>query len=80
PPAARGPSPGGLGESELRRIHAQYVDASRRAGASDMSYEKLAQRIKTMEPELKKKHGGKAIDFEVVVKDGRVGLKPVPKG
>lgn len=45
-----------------------------------MSYEKLAQRIKTMEPELKKKHGGKAIDFEVVVKDGRVGLKPVPKG
>lgn len=79
PPPPR-PSPASLGELELRRIHAQYVDASRRAGASDMSYEKLAQRIKTMEPELKKKHGGKAIDFEVVVKDGRVGLKPIPKG
>lgn len=45
-----------------------------------MPYEKLAARIKSMEPELKKKHGGKAIDFEVVVKDGRVGLKPVTRG
>ena len=45
-----------------------------------MPYEKLAARIKSMEPELKKKHGGKSIDFEVVVKDGRVGLKPVTRG
>jgi hypothetical protein len=29
-----------------------------------------------MLPELQKKHHGKQIDFEVVVKDGRVGLKP----
>jgi hypothetical protein len=29
-----------------------------------------------MLPELAKKHQGKRIDFDVVVKDGRVGLKP----
>ncbi len=65
-----------LSEPDLRRIHSQYVAA----GGGSMPYEKLAARIKSMEPELKKKHGGKSIDFEVVVKDGRVGLKPVTRG
>lgn len=73
--APRRPPATELGETELRRIHAQYVAA----GGGTMPYEKLAKQIKTMEPELKKKHGGKAIDFEVVVKDGRVGLKPVAR-
>ena len=40
----------------------------------------LAASIKKMVPELEQKHRGKKIDFEIVVKDGRVGLKPVPKG
>ncbi|MCB9624117.1 MAG: hypothetical protein H6721_19030 [Sandaracinus sp.] len=77
PAAPARPTPStDLGERDLRRIHAQYVAA----GGGSMPYEKLAKQIKTMEPELKKKHGGKSIDFEVVVKDGRVGLKPVTRG
>jgi hypothetical protein len=32
-----------------------------------------------MMPKLEQKHAGKKIDFEVVVKDGRVALKPVAK-
>jgi hypothetical protein len=32
-----------------------------------------------MMPKLSQKHAGKQIDFEVVVKDGRVALKPVAK-
>ena len=32
-----------------------------------------------MLPKLAQKHAGKQIDFEVVVKDGRVALKPKAK-
>jgi hypothetical protein len=31
-------------------------------------------------PKLQQKHGGRVVDFEVVVKDGRTVLKPVVKG
>ncbi len=44
-----------------------------------MKYEKLAASIEKMVPKLQQKHQGKKIDFEVVVRDGRVGLKPVTK-
>ena len=42
----------------------------------EVRYEALVGSIQKMLPELAKKHQGKRIDFEVVVKDGRVGLKP----
>jgi hypothetical protein len=32
-----------------------------------------------MVPKLDRKHRGKQIDFQVVVKDGKVGIKPVVK-
>jgi hypothetical protein len=32
-----------------------------------------------MVPKLDRKHKGKRVDFKVVVKDGKVGIKPVVK-
>jgi len=75
PESADGP----LRDGDVRRIFDRYVEARKQVGKrpDGVSYEKLASQIRKMEPKLRKKHAGKRIDFEVVVKDGRVGLKPV---
>jgi hypothetical protein len=81
PPPPGRLSASGLGDDDMKRIFDSYVAARKRAGQrpDGVSYEKLRSQIRKMEPKLQKKHGGKRIDFEVVVKDGRVGLKPVAK-
>ena len=65
----------------MKRIFDRYVEARKQVGKrpDGVSYEKLASQIRKMEPKLQKKHAGKRIDFEVVVKDGKVGLKPVAR-
>lgn len=60
----------------MMRIFDEYTAARRRNNEGDVRYEALVGSIQKMLPELTKKHQGKRIDFEVVVKDGRVGLKP----
>ena len=74
------PKPGG-GDAHMRKLYEKYVAARRRNGerVDNLKYETLAKRVAQMRPKLEKKHKGKKIDFEVVVKDGRVGLKPVAK-
>ena len=81
PPPAAARRSDGLGDSDVKKIFDRFVEARRSAGQrpDGVSYEKLASQIRRMEPELRRKHAGKRIDFEVVVKDGRVGLKPVAK-
>lgn len=44
-----------------------------------MKRETIEKTIRGMLPGLEQKHAGKKIDFEVVVKDGRVALKPIAK-
>jgi hypothetical protein len=63
-------------EQRMRRIYDEYVAARRKNNEGDVRYDALVTNIQKMLPELQKKHQGKQIDFEVVVKDGRVGLKP----
>jgi hypothetical protein len=41
--------------------------------------DKLARTVREMIPKLQKKHEGKTIDFQVVIKNGKVALKPVVK-
>ncbi len=81
PPRSSGGSSAGLDEARKRAIYEKYVEARKKnkERVDHLRYEKLASQIEKMVPKLAKKHGGKRIDFEVVVKDGRVGLKPVPK-
>lgn len=76
PSAPAAPRGGAINEQHIRRIYDEYVAARRKNNEGDVRYETLASSIQKMLPDLQKRHQGKRIDFEVVLKDGRVGLKP----
>lgn len=71
PPAPR--APGGM-----KTLYDNYVAAKRQNNerTDNLHYAKLERSVQQMRQKLQKKHGDKKIDFEVVVKNGRVGLKP----
>jgi hypothetical protein len=85
PPAAapRPANSNGPGSSsfDMERIYSQYVTARERNAerTDNVKRDSLEKTIRGMLPQLEKKHAGKKIDFEVVVKDGKVALKPVAK-
>jgi hypothetical protein len=85
-PSRRAPPPiaarsKGPGEARMRQIYESYVDAKRKNNerTDKIDYETIAKSLKKMVPKLDRKHKGKRIDFKVVVKDGKVGIKPVVK-
>ncbi len=65
-------------ESRLRRIYETYLEARRRNNerVDTVKYDSWKQSMEKMMPKLREKHGGRPIDFEVVVQNGKVGLKP----
>jgi hypothetical protein len=73
PPSA---SASAFSDQRMRRLYEEYSSARKRNNEADVRFEAVAQSIRKMLPDLEKKHAGKRIDFEVVLKDGRVGLKP----
>jgi hypothetical protein len=76
PPPPR-PSPAAGGEDALKRLYDTYVDARRRNNErTDVGFDKLAASVQQMKSKLREKHGSRPIDFEVVVQNGRVGIKP----
>lgn len=91
PPGRRPPPPpappraparsGPMDEGRLRSLYDGYVAARRKNNerTDNVKFESVARSIKKQLPRLQEKHRGKKIDFEVVVKDGRVGLKPIVK-
>ena len=85
-PSRRAPPPiasrsKGPGEARMRQIYDSYVEAKRQNNerTDKVDYETVAKSLKKMVPKLDRKHKGKRIDFKVVVKDGKVGIKPVVK-
>lgn len=85
-PSRRAPPPiaarsKGPGDVRMRQIYDSYVDAKRRNSerTDKVDYETVAKSLRKMVPKLDRKHKGKRIDFKVVVKDGKVGIKPVVK-
>lgn len=86
PPRAAAPAPAGrtggddLSEARVRQIYAQYVEAKRRTNESTaaITYEAVAKSLRDSSAKLREKHG-KAVDFEVVLKDGKAILKLVIK-
>jgi hypothetical protein len=71
----------GPGEARMRQIYESYVEAKRKNNerTDKVDYETVAKSLKKMVPKLDRKHRGKQIDFQVVVKGGKVGIKPVVK-
>ena len=81
PPAKAKPKSGPGEEARMRKLYDRYVEARKRNNerVDNLKFETVAKSIRKQLPRLQKKHQGRKIDFEVVVKDGRVGLKPVVK-
>ena len=84
PQAARRPPPPppqGASDRQLRSLYDEYINARRKNNerVDNLSFNKVRQQIEKMKPRLQKKYGKDSYDFKVVVKDGRVGLKPVGK-
>jgi hypothetical protein len=78
--AAGAPSPNGIGDDHMRKIYERYVEARRQnQEGTNVKFESVASSVRGMMPKLMQKHAGKAIDFEIVVKDGKVALKPVAR-
>jgi hypothetical protein len=73
---------GGLTPARIRQIYGQYVEAKRRANESTaaITYDKIAANLRQTAEQLKTKHKGRSVDFEVVLKNGKPVLKPVVKG
>jgi hypothetical protein len=71
----------GMSEDQIQRIYQRYVEARRQNAerTDNVRIETVAKTVRDMLPKLAEKHAGKNIDFEVVLKDGRVALKPVAK-
>jgi hypothetical protein len=81
PATSAAPSGGAFSSQDVDRVYNQYV-AARGKNAEridNIKRETIERTIRTMLPGLEQKHAGKKIDFEVVVKDGKVALKPVAK-
>ena len=83
PPPAKAPAapPGGVSDDQIAGIYQRYMAARRDNSerVDNVKLESLAKTVREMMPKLTQKHAGKQIDFDVVVKDGKVALKPVAK-
>ncbi len=80
PPAIPPRSPADLSDDRVRQIYSQYVQTRRSQNESTaaITYDALAKSLRESSAKLREKHG-KAVDFEVAVKDGKTILKPVVK-
>jgi hypothetical protein len=62
-----------------KRVFTEYVDGRKAIGHPDeVSFENFIAKLRVNEGKLKGQYNCKAVRFRVVVKDGKVTLKPVP--
>jgi hypothetical protein len=68
-------------EKRTREIYNAYVQMRREAGEStaNVTFDKLERSLSKQRDQLKEKHAGRDVDFEVVKKDGRTVIRPVIK-
>jgi hypothetical protein len=80
PPPAPPRSPADLTDDRMRQLYSQYVQTRRAQNESTaaITYDAMAKSLRESSAKLREKHG-KAVDFEVTVKDGKTVLKPVVK-
>lgn len=69
-----------LTEPKLKQLYDAYVTAKRRCGEKlDLSFNDMSASLKKQVPKLIQTTGAKAIEFKVVIKQGKAVLKAVPK-
>jgi hypothetical protein len=81
PPRAVTRRANGVSDDQIQTIFNRYVQAraSNAERTDNVRIETIAKSVREMMPKLEQKHAGKKIEFEVVVRNGKVALKPVPK-
>ena len=79
-PSASTPNPPGAGDdAKLRAIYQQYIKSRREQNepVAGITYDKLADSLRSQAQKLKDKHSANRVDYEVVVKDGKTLIKPI---
>ncbi|HTP24155.1 MAG TPA: MXAN_5187 C-terminal domain-containing protein [Anaeromyxobacteraceae bacterium] len=73
--------PAAFSEAQVRELLAAYVAAKERCNedVSRISYEALARSVAKQVPELMARYQAKAVEFKVIVRDGRAILKAIPR-
>jgi hypothetical protein len=67
-----------LSAERVRALHHELVEAkSKTHEAGEVSLSSLTRKLETTAKALSVKHGGKQIDFAVVIKDGKAIVKPI---
>lgn len=59
----------------LHELHAKFVHAQTSHGAAPIAYATLERKVQALLPDLRRKHGDRDLRFDVVVKNGKVGLR-----
>jgi len=72
---------GALPDDKMRAIYNAYVSAKRqcRESTEGITFDSVAKTINTQTPALMKAHNAKAVDYKVVIKNGKAQLKAVPR-
>jgi hypothetical protein len=75
------PAGGGLGEPQMRALYDAYLTAKKRCNedTSRLTFDAVARSVNKQIPELMTRYQAKAVDFKVVIKDGKALLKAVPR-
>lgn len=81
PPAPSPAAAGRLGEAQLRELYDAYISAKKRCNedTSRLTYDAVAKSVTRQIPEIMKQHAASAVEFKVVIKDGKAKLTAVPK-
>lgn len=82
PPAqsqAKQPQAAASEENHIKRIYEEYVKARQDTKEPIPKFEAVADLIKKQTPLIKEKYNASAVDFKVVIEDGKAKLKAVPK-
>jgi hypothetical protein len=72
---------GAPGDRQLRELYTQYIAAKKQCGedVSRLTFDAVARSVQKQTPEIMAKFKAKAVEYKVVVKDGKATLKAVPK-
>jgi hypothetical protein len=81
PAVPRASSAGELSDAKLKAVYDAYVTAKKRCqeDTSKLSFESVAANLRKQVPEVLKQSGAQAVEFKVLIKDGKAVLRAIPK-
>jgi hypothetical protein len=81
PPLAPQRPPVDPEEARTRAVYDRLLETKRRLNEStdSLSFDALRQSLQRQAEKTREKHGCREVDFDVVVKDGKAFLKPIPR-